>query len=126
LAAPYVAMALCGENGRSVTPRRSLRQKLRPVGRDVPGRKQFMLRGDVLDLAVTVVMGAAFGGVVTALVSARSSHIWQTRFFWYRIYVNGSKLLNKPKKSENEEARSFAFEGSNELPPASFFRLLRC
>lgn len=32
------------------------------------GFKQFMLRGNVLDLAVAVVMGAAFGGVVTALV----------------------------------------------------------
>jgi large conductance mechanosensitive channel len=27
------------------------------------GFKQFMLRGNVLDLAVAVVMGAAFGGV---------------------------------------------------------------
>ena len=32
------------------------------------GFKQFILRGNVLDLAVAVVMGAAFGGVVTALV----------------------------------------------------------
>ena len=32
------------------------------------GFKQFMLRGNVLDLAVAVVMGAAFGAVVTALV----------------------------------------------------------
>ena len=32
------------------------------------GFKQFMLRGNVLDLAVAVVMGAAFGGVVTAMV----------------------------------------------------------
>src|SRR3984885_3003076 len=32
------------------------------------GFKQFTLRGNVLDLAVAVVMGAAFGGVVTALV----------------------------------------------------------
>ena len=32
------------------------------------GFKQFMLRGNVLDLAVAVVMGAAFGKVVTALV----------------------------------------------------------
>lgn len=33
------------------------------------GFKQFMLRGNVLDLAVAVVMGAAFGAVVTALVT---------------------------------------------------------
>jgi large conductance mechanosensitive channel len=32
------------------------------------GFKQFMMRGNVVDLAVAVVMGAAFGAVVTALV----------------------------------------------------------
>jgi large conductance mechanosensitive channel len=32
------------------------------------GFRDFMLRGNVLDLAVAVVMGAAFGTVVTALV----------------------------------------------------------
>lgn len=32
------------------------------------GFKQFLLRGNVVDLAVAVVMGAAFGSVVTALV----------------------------------------------------------
>ncbi len=32
------------------------------------GFKQFLMRGNVLDLAVAVVMGAAFGAVVTALV----------------------------------------------------------
>jgi large conductance mechanosensitive channel len=32
------------------------------------GFKQFILRGNVVDLAVAVVMGAAFGAVVTALV----------------------------------------------------------
>jgi large conductance mechanosensitive channel len=32
------------------------------------GFKQFMLKGNVVDLAVAVVMGAAFGAVVTALV----------------------------------------------------------
>lgn len=31
--------------------------------------KKFILRGNVVDLAVGVVMGAAFGGVVTALVT---------------------------------------------------------
>lgn len=30
--------------------------------------KAFLLRGNVVDLAVTVVIGAAFGAVVTALV----------------------------------------------------------
>ncbi len=32
------------------------------------GFKQFLLRGNVVDLAVAVVMGATFGAVVTALV----------------------------------------------------------
>lgn len=32
------------------------------------GFKQFILRGNVIDLAVAVVMGVAFGAVVTALV----------------------------------------------------------
>ncbi|HZU22680.1 MAG TPA: large conductance mechanosensitive channel protein MscL [Terriglobales bacterium] len=32
------------------------------------GFKQFILRGNVIDLAVAVVMGAAFGAVVTAFV----------------------------------------------------------
>lgn len=32
------------------------------------GFKEFLLRGNVLDLAVAVVIGAAFGAVVTALV----------------------------------------------------------
>ena len=32
------------------------------------GFRQFILRGNVIDLAVAVVIGAAFGGVVTALV----------------------------------------------------------
>ncbi len=31
------------------------------------GFKQFILRGNVIDMAVGVVIGAAFGGVVTAL-----------------------------------------------------------
>jgi large conductance mechanosensitive channel len=34
----------------------------------VGGFKKFMMRGNVVDLAVAVVIGAAFGAVVTALV----------------------------------------------------------
>jgi large conductance mechanosensitive channel len=33
------------------------------------GFRQFMMRGNVIDLAVAVVIGAAFGGVVTSLVN---------------------------------------------------------
>jgi large conductance mechanosensitive channel len=34
------------------------------------GFREFILRGNVLDLAVAVIMGGAFGAVVTALVKA--------------------------------------------------------
>jgi large conductance mechanosensitive channel len=36
----------------------------------VKGFKEFLLRGNVIDLAVAVVVGAAFTGVVNALVNA--------------------------------------------------------
>jgi large conductance mechanosensitive channel len=36
----------------------------------VGGFKKFLLRGNVVDLAVAVVIGAAFGAVVTAFVNA--------------------------------------------------------
>jgi large conductance mechanosensitive channel len=36
----------------------------------VKGFREFILRGNVVDLAVAVVIGAAFGAVVTALVTA--------------------------------------------------------
>ena len=35
----------------------------------IAGFKKFLMRGNVVDLAVAVVMGAAFGAVVTALVN---------------------------------------------------------
>ena len=34
----------------------------------IKGFRDFLLRGNVVDLAVAVIIGAAFGGVVTALV----------------------------------------------------------
>ncbi len=34
----------------------------------IKGFKDFILRGNVMDLAVAVVIGAAFGAVVTAIV----------------------------------------------------------
>jgi len=38
-------------------------------GNMLKGFRQFIMRGNVIDLAVAVVIGAAFGGVVTALVT---------------------------------------------------------
>jgi large conductance mechanosensitive channel len=62
------------------------------------GFKQFMLRGNVLDLAVAVVMGAAFGAVVTALVKDLitpliAAIIGEPDFSAIEFTVNGGKFL---------------------------------
>jgi large conductance mechanosensitive channel len=62
------------------------------------GFKQFMLRGNVLDLAVAVVMGGAFGAVVTALVKDLltpliASVAKMPDFSAMAFQVNGSKFL---------------------------------
>ena len=61
------------------------------------GFKQFMLRGNVLDLAVAVVMGAAFGSVVTALVKDLitpfiAAVVGKPDFSAIAFTVNGSKF----------------------------------
>jgi large conductance mechanosensitive channel len=62
------------------------------------GFKEFILRGNVLDLAVAVVMGAAFGAVVTALVKDLLTPLiaavsGSPDFSAIAVTVNGSKLL---------------------------------
>lgn len=62
------------------------------------GFKQFILRGNVLDLAIAVVMGAAFGGVVTALVKDLitpiiAAIVGKPDFSGIAFTVNGSKFL---------------------------------
>jgi large conductance mechanosensitive channel len=62
------------------------------------GFKEFMLRGNVLDLAVAVVIGAAFGAVVTALVRDLLNPLiaaiaGKPDFSAIAIEVHGSKLL---------------------------------
>jgi large conductance mechanosensitive channel len=62
------------------------------------GFKQFIMRGNVLDLAVAVVMGAAFGAVVTALVKDLitpliAAIIGKPDFSAIQFQVNGSKFL---------------------------------
>ncbi len=62
------------------------------------GFKQFILRGNVLDLAVAVVMGAAFAAVITALVKDLLTPLiaaiaGSPDFSRMAIDVNGSKLL---------------------------------
>jgi large conductance mechanosensitive channel len=60
--------------------------------------KQFLLRGNVVDLAVGVVVGAAFGSVVTALVSDLltpfiSAIAKVPDFSGLFFVVNGSKFM---------------------------------
>jgi len=62
------------------------------------GFKQFVLRGNVLDLAVAVVMGGAFGAVVTALVKDLltpliAAIVKSPDFSALAFDVNGSKFL---------------------------------
>ncbi len=62
------------------------------------GFKQFLLRGNVVDLAVGVVIGAAFGAVVTALVKDLltpliAAVVKAPDFSGLFFTVNGSKFL---------------------------------
>jgi large conductance mechanosensitive channel len=62
------------------------------------GFQQFMFRGNVLDLAVAVVIGAAFGAVVTALVKDLitpliAAIVGKPDFSAIAFTVNGSKFL---------------------------------
>jgi large conductance mechanosensitive channel len=62
------------------------------------GFRQFVMRGNVLDLAVAVVLGAAFGAVITALVKdlltpIAGAIIGQPDFSAIVLTINGSKLL---------------------------------
>src|SRR5689334_22411134 len=62
------------------------------------GFRQFILRGNVLDLAVAVVIGAAFGAVVTALVKDLltpliAAIVGKPDFSAIQFEINGSKFL---------------------------------
>ena len=62
------------------------------------GFREFVLRGNVLDLAVAVVMGAAFGAVVTAMVKDLltpliAAIVGKPDFSALAITINGSKVL---------------------------------
>ena len=62
------------------------------------GFRQFIMRGNVLDLAVAVVMGVAFGAVVTALVKDLitpliAAGVGKPDFSAIQFEVNGSKFL---------------------------------
>ena len=62
------------------------------------GFKQFLLRGNVVDLAVAVVVGAAFGAVVTAFVKDLltpliAAVVGKPDFSAFFFDVNGSRFL---------------------------------
>ena len=62
------------------------------------GFKDFVLRGNVLDLAVAVVVGGAFGAVVAALVKDLltpliGAVVGQPDFSAFTVTVNGSTFL---------------------------------
>ena len=62
------------------------------------GFKEFMLRGNVIDLAVAVVIGGAFGAVVDSLVKSLitpliAAIVGKPDFSAIGITVNGSRLL---------------------------------
>ena len=62
------------------------------------GFKQFLLRGNVVDLAVAVIIGGAFGAVVAALVKDIMTPLiaaiaGQPDFSAIQFTVNGSKFL---------------------------------
>ncbi len=62
------------------------------------GFKEFVLRGNVVDLAVGVVMGAAFGAVVTSVVKDLltpfiAAIVGKPDFSAIAIEIRGSKLM---------------------------------
>jgi large conductance mechanosensitive channel len=62
------------------------------------GFKEFLFRGNVVDLAVAVVIGAAFGAVVTALVKDLltpliAALVGKPDFSAFTFTINGSKFL---------------------------------
>ena len=61
------------------------------------GFKQFILRGNVMDLAVAVVIGAAFGAVVTSFVSNIINKLIaavasKPDFSAFKVSVNGTDI----------------------------------
>jgi large conductance mechanosensitive channel len=62
------------------------------------GFRTFLMRGNVIDLAVAVVIGAAFGGVIAALVKDLitpliAAIVGKPDFSAIQFEINGSKFL---------------------------------
>src|SRR5918997_1152364 len=71
---------------------------VRGAGKELGGFKKFILRGNVVDLAVGIVIGAAFTGVVQALVKDIITPLIGMfggipDFSAWAITVNGSRFL---------------------------------
>src|SRR4029079_12421504 len=71
---------------------------MRGFGKELGGFKKFILRGNVVDLAVGIVIGAAFTGVVQALVKDIITPLIGIfggipDFTSWAITVNGSRFL---------------------------------
>src|SRR5215213_11603741 len=76
----------------------SLGNGRRGAGKEMGGFKKFILRGNVVDLAVGIVIGAAFGTVVQALVKDIITPIigvfgGQSDFSSWVVTVGGARLL---------------------------------
>lgn len=54
------------------------------------GFKQFLMRGNAIDLAVGVIVGAAFGGIVDSLVKDIISPL---------LGLMGGSLISRPSRS---------------------------
>jgi len=63
--------------------------------------KQFALKGNVLDMAVGVIIGSAFGKIVTSLVNDIITPI--LGIFLGKIDVKDLKLVIRPAEGENSE-----------------------
>ena len=76
----------------------SLGDVRREAGADIGGFKKFILRGNVVDLAVGIVIGAAFANVVQALVKDFITPLigifgGQADFSSWAVTVSGARLL---------------------------------
>jgi large conductance mechanosensitive channel len=63
----------------------------------IKGFKQFLMRGNVIDLAVAVVIGAAFGAVVTSFVTniltpLIAAVVGKPDFSAFSVEVNGARI----------------------------------
>src|SRR3954468_20221913 len=84
---------------RSISPE-ALRSSgvVRGAGKELGGFKKFILRGNVVDLAVGIVIGAAFTGVVQALVKNLITPLIGVfggipDFSAWFVTINGSRFL---------------------------------